>query len=51
MGARGPDSNPNRKLAVDQHDQTVDQRDSFIRNGWWADAVGNRDEASHAAMS
>jgi hypothetical protein len=51
MDAQGPGPNPNRERAVDQHDQTVDQRDSFIRNGWWADAVGKKDEASHAAMS
>jgi hypothetical protein len=33
MGAQGPGPNPNRELAADQHDQTVDQRDSDTVSG------------------
>jgi hypothetical protein len=33
MGAQGPGPNPNRELAVEQHDQTVDHRDSATVSG------------------
>jgi hypothetical protein len=33
VGAQRPGPNPNRELAIDQHDQTVDHRDSDTVSG------------------